>query len=118
MQATPLKNVFQRIMVIAVALLISNVAALTCALAMEICSDCPEEPPAHCIEMFDDSTAVSVEKQTGETSATRLDNNPSYTTSLPSTPHKKAAATSVAIWPPNAVYSPPQINLLNCVFLK
>jgi hypothetical protein len=104
-------------MAIVVALLISNVAALTCALAMDICSDCPEEPSSHCVEMFDGSAIVSVDKSSNETSAVRPDNNPFYTTEIVSTSDKKAAETSTKKWPPNAIHSSPSINLLNCVFL-
>jgi hypothetical protein len=112
------KNWFQRSALIVVALLISNVAALTCALAMDICSDCPEEPPSHCIDMFDDSGTVSVDKSSKEISATYPDGNPFYTTELLSKSHKISAEISAKQWPPNAVYSPPPINVLNCVFLK
>ena len=118
MKGISFKNRFQRIMVIMVALLISNVAALTCAVAMEICSDCPAEPSSHCIEMFDDSADVSVDKTSNETSANRPDDNPFYTTALVSTPNKKSAKTSAKKWLPKAIHSSPPINLLNCVFLK
>jgi len=112
------KNWFQRSMTIMVALLISNVAALTCALAMGICSDCPEEPPSHCIDMFDGSGTVSIDKSSKKTSANQPDDNPFYTTKLVSTPDKKATKISAKKWPPKAIHSSPPINLLNCVFLK
>jgi hypothetical protein len=118
MKEVSLKNRLQRFMVIVVALLISNVAALTCAAAMEICSDCPAEPSSHCIEMFDDSADVSVDKSSNENSADRPDNNPFYTTELVSTSDKKSAKTLAKKWLPKAIHSSPPINLLNCVFLK
>jgi len=118
MKGISFKIRFQRFMVIMAALLISNVAALTCAAAMEICSDCPAEPPSHCIEMFDDSADVSVDKSSNKTSANHPDDNPFYTTKLVSTPDKKATKISAKKWPPKAIHSSPPINLLNCVFLK
>jgi hypothetical protein len=39
---------FRRLVVLAVALLISNIAALSCAMAYALCADCPEHPPTLC----------------------------------------------------------------------
>lgn len=119
MNSIPFKNWFRRSMTIMVALLISNAAAVTCALAVDICSDCPEEPPSHCIEMFDDSEMASVDKTTNkEPPTTHSDDDPFYTTALLFPPHKTPAKESASQWPPDTIYSSPPINLLNCVFLK
>jgi len=41
---------FNRVILLAIALLISNIAAMSCAMAYSLCADCPEHEPVLCVD--------------------------------------------------------------------
>jgi hypothetical protein len=55
---------------LAIALLISNVVALSCAMAVALCTDCPEHPPAVCAEPCIESSALIADTSPDESSDT------------------------------------------------
>jgi hypothetical protein len=59
-----------RILMLAIALLISNVAALSCAMAVALCTDCPEHPPIVCAEPCIESSALIADTSPDESSGT------------------------------------------------
>lgn len=66
------QNRLNRILVLALALLISNVAALSCAMAYALCTDCPEHPPIVCVEPCVESNALIADRSPdGSTDAFR-----------------------------------------------
>lgn len=109
------KDFFRRSMVVLTALLISNVAALSCALAFSLCDDCPEPPPVHCVDLCE------IADNTVGDSAPDGSVNPGYSV-LPQLPisHDYIAVTDDANKPHRygLQHPSPPLNLLNCVFLK
>jgi hypothetical protein len=112
---------YSRIIAIAVTLLISNVAALTCAMAAALCSDsdCSEHDPAPivCVESCASEFAAANDKPADNFSGFKPVGLSSYT--LPTleidghfATAKMANNNSIAHDPP------PPLNLLYCVFLK
>jgi hypothetical protein len=112
------QNVYLRHFISVVcALLISNIAALSCALAVTVGSDCPIPEPTHCVEMCDIAEAISIEKAPEGTSDPRTPVLGTYEVLA----DLFNLGTNLAIVEERAnrldTHSPP-INLLNCVFLK
>jgi hypothetical protein len=105
------------LVVLAIALLISNIAALSCAMAYAICADCPEHPPTLCSDPCAISD-VTINDKTGD---------------IKSDVHRPVAHTA-AVLPRNTVLNPkhspvighdrdhgypaPPRHLQFCVFLK
>lgn len=55
-----------RTILLALVLLISNVAAMSCAMAISLCIDCPEHPPVVCAEPCVESDAMLTETSPDE----------------------------------------------------
>jgi hypothetical protein len=110
-------NFISRIVVLVATLLVSNILMLTCALAMEANSDCPDAAPIHCIDMCDMSDAVSSDKFPEGTADPK---QPFAQTVLLSTIDTAAlfATSRNTTLDTDCRYHSPPINLLNCVFLK
>jgi hypothetical protein len=106
-----------RLVALAIALLVSNIAALSCAMAYSIGSDCEEPPPAHCVEMCDVAEAVNSDKSPDGTSDPRppVANFGALLTSGQNfaSANGKNAACNI-----NFQHPSPPLNLLYCVFLK
>ena len=111
---------YSRVIAIAVALLISNFVALTCAMASALCTtDCAEHDPAPvvCVESCASEVAAANDKPTDNFSGFKPVGLTSYTLpTLETDGHfataKMANNNSIAHDPP------PPLNLLYCVFLK
>ena len=106
-----------RLVVLLVALLLSNVAAFACAAAYAFCIDCPQHPPVACVDPCTTADAV-----TSKPSAEVLDTtyrpivyaSPPIATDPPfGLSAVGVAATEVADLPPVL-----PLNLRFCVFLN
>jgi hypothetical protein len=64
------QNRLKKILMLAIALLISNVAAMSCAMAVALCTDCPEHPPVVCVEPCIESSAAIADTSPDESSNT------------------------------------------------
>jgi hypothetical protein len=120
MQKLRAHNWYSRVITIAVALLISNVAALTCAMAAAICTtDCAEHDPAPtvCVESCAAEFAAANDKPTDNFSGFKPVGLTSYTLPTLATDDHYATA-KMAINNSVAHDPPPPLNLLYCVFLK
>jgi hypothetical protein len=105
------------LLVVIVALLISNVAALSCAMAFELCSDCPDHMQASCLESCSVAQAAINDSSPGANSY----RTPSLTfpASLPEPVLGWGTSATDAIDCRVNVHDPsPPLNLLYCVFLK
>jgi hypothetical protein len=116
MNSNSQSSLFSRLTLLAMALLISNIAALSCALAFSICSECPAPERTHCVDMYDVADAVSADKGQEGTA------DPRTPVAGPiATPTKTSASLANHAGAGHRggrynFHSPP-INLLNCVFL-
>ena len=117
MQGLQKHSWYRHLLVVIVALLISNVAALSCAMAFELCSDCPDHMAASCLESCSVAQAAINDSS--------LDAN-SYSkptliipTSLPAPVLASRNSATDAIDCRVNIHDPsPPLNLLYCVFLK
>jgi hypothetical protein len=113
------ENRLNRILVLALALLISNIAALSCAMAYALCidTDCPKHPPVICEEPCVQSDALIADTAPeGSTEAFRpivflpaladVDTGRTY------------AATLIAKDDPSCEVPAVPLRLRFCVFLK
>jgi hypothetical protein len=117
MQGLQKHNWYRRLLVVAVALLISNVAALSCAMAFALCSDCPDHMPASCLE------SCSVAQATINDSSPDANSYSKPTLIIPaSLPApvlgSRTSATDATDCRVNVHDPSPPLNLLYCVFLK
>ncbi len=108
---------FNRLAVLAMALLLSNIAMLSCAMAYAVCADCPAHPPALCLDSCGVVQAVTGDKAPDGTSGTRPP--AAFSVTRVTTEPAFAAVTGNA-GARNAIFhapSPP-LHLRFCVFLK
>jgi hypothetical protein len=117
MQKLRAHNWYSRVIAIAVALLISNVAALSCAMASALYSDCNEHAAAACFESCLSEPVAASDKS--------ADNHATVKTPVPTggilavaEPDACAAAAKIALSNFVTHDPPPPLNLLHCVFLK
>lgn len=112
-----LHNCLTRLTVLAAALLISNVAMLSCAMAFSMSSDCQDTPPAHCIASCDIAAAIVTDKSPDGTSDPRPSVITRHTLLIanlyPASANLSNAGCDVDLHNPS-----PPLNLLHCVFLK
>jgi hypothetical protein len=117
MQGLQKHNCYRRLIVVAAALLISNVAALSCAMAFSLCADCPDHLPVSCMESCSAAQAAINDKSPD---ASAYSKPPlAFPASLPA-PFlaQRAAAASTTTCRINVHDPSPPLNLLYCVFLK
>jgi len=108
---------YSRLLVLTVALLISNVAALSCAVAMTLSSDCPDHTPVTCLESCSAAQATINDKNSGNNSYGKT--TPVLPASLPAPELGQGFTTPPATNCRINVHDPsPPLNLLYCVFLK
>jgi hypothetical protein len=106
----------ERFACLLVALLISNVLAVSCAIALALCSDCPVETPAHCVEMCEVEATVSTEDLSKKTT----DHRPPVAYSEEIFPNRSSRSSECIFGPTfdlSSTHSPP-LNVLYCVYLK
>ena len=112
-----LHSCLTRLTALATALLISNVAMLSCAMAFDISSDCPEPPPTHCVDYCDIAEAIVTDKSPDGTSDPRPPIKIGHTlliaTLYPASADINGAGCDADLHNPS-----PPLNLLHCVFLK
>ena len=98
-----------------VALLISNVAAATCAVALAMCSDCPVEAATHCVEMCEVEAVAKLDAPSD-----KKPERPTSYVNYTSAPHVSAVLTSdipSSFSKPRRSSSSPPLNVLYCVYL-
>jgi hypothetical protein len=103
--------------VLATALLISNVVAISCAVAFPINSECAQPPDSQCIEMCSAEEAVATDKFPDGTS----DPRPPIMSGdalLPTNLNFASANINGTKCDVNLHNPSPPLNLLYCVFLK
>ncbi len=106
-----------RLVVLATTLLISNILALSCAMAFSMDADCAKLPSVQCVEMFDVAEIVVNDKAPDETH----DPRPPVTNSnalLTSNLNFASANAKISACNTNFRYPSPSLNLLYCIFLK
>ena len=110
-------NWLTRLTAVATALLISNVAMLSCAIAFDISSDCPKPPPTHCVDSCDIADAIVTDKSPDGTSDPRPSIKIGHTLLIanlyPASANFNGAGRDADLHNPS-----PPLNLLHCVFLK
>jgi hypothetical protein len=117
MQGLQKHSWYHRLLVVIVALLISNVAALSCAMAFELCSDCPDHMAASCLESCSVAQAAINDSSPGANSY----RTPSLIlpASLPAPVSSwRISGTDATDCRVNIHDPSPPLNLLYCVFLK
>jgi hypothetical protein len=108
---------FKRIVIVAVALLISNIAALSCAMAYALCVECPDQAPTPCVESC--ATTDNLMNNTAihqKAHSYRPVSDP-YAL-LPADVALEPARPSVGEKPDTCNYSSPPLYLQFCVFLQ
>jgi hypothetical protein len=108
---------FRRFVITAIALLLSNVAVFSCAMAYAICAECPEHEPALCADPCAPNT-VAIADGTSDAKSD-LHRPLSFVYTGPSR-QQVAKPTSLPVLERNrgCGYSSPPLNLQFCVFLK
>jgi hypothetical protein len=110
-------NRFKRFVVVAVALLISNIAALSCAMAYAMCAECPDNVPALCADpCATTNNLISDTAIDHKAESNRPFSDPH--TLLPADLALEPAHPSVGDKPDTCNYSSPPLYLQFCVFLK
>jgi hypothetical protein len=108
-----------RLAVLLVALLLSNIAASVCAMAYALCIDCPEQQPVACAHA---DTCTTAEVINGKPSTEVLDTTyrPIVYVSPPITSELKVGLATVGVAATDVTDLPPvlPLNLLLCVFLN
>jgi len=108
---------FNRVVLLAIALLVSNIATMSCAMAYSFCDDCPEPEPVLCIDSS--ATAkVAISDQSADTKS--ADFRPVLIANNVSTIDAKLTSGQFPVvdsQPPDPRASPP-LHLQFCVFLK
>jgi hypothetical protein len=108
---------FRRVVVTAIALLISNVAVISCAMAYALCAECPEHEPVVCIDACE-TTDVAIADKTSDVkydvhrSAAFLDTG--FSRQLVANPDTDVAIKRYR----GCDGSSPPLHLQFCVFLK
>ena len=114
---SPLKSQkLGRLVCLLIALLISNVAAATCAAALYMDNDCPVEEPTHCAEMYEADATVTSDSPSGkklEQPTFFIDRSAYQTFSIQSGSNIPATFVRQRL----SSDSPP-LNVLYCVYLK
>jgi hypothetical protein len=108
---------FNRVVLLAVALLVSNIAAMSCAMAYSLCDDCPEHTPVLCVDSCATGEAVISDQS--------LDTESDHFRPVSISDHASPADADysadqfllVENRSPDPQSSPP-LHLLLCVFLK
>ena len=117
MKSSRRNDPFKRFVIVAVALLISNIAALSCAMAYALCVECPDHVPTLCAEPC--ATTDNLINDTAidhKADSYRPVSDP-YTL-LPADLALEPARSSVGDKPDTCIYSSPPLYLQFCVFLK
>lgn len=110
-------NRFNRLAVLAIALLLSNIAGLSCAMAYAMCSDCPEYPPTICIDTCGTVQSVISDKAPDGSSGSRP---PVVSRDMPLTTEPAFVAVTGTVRASNSLlHAPsPPLHVRFCVFLK
>lgn len=106
-----------RLLVLVVALFVSNIAIASCAMAYALCNECPEHVPAHCADPCATTDVAVNDKSSDAKSDVQRPVAHRYTI-LPSNAGLIAGATPVAQHDRDLSYSSPPLHLQYCVFLK
>jgi hypothetical protein len=104
-----------RIIFVTIALLISNVAMLSCAMAMALCTDCPEHAPILCAQPCAEVDATISDHEKSNTPTDRHTSCGSFLTVIVDADTKPGTIHTTHVAPPG---SAPPIHVRNCVFLK
>jgi hypothetical protein len=108
---------FRRLIILAVALLISNIAAASCAMAYALCTECPEHVPALC-ESPCLTTDITVIDKTVDTKSDAHRPVAFTHAVLPLDPVDRTAQAAVVDNKHLCNFSSPPLHLQFCVFLK
>lgn len=106
----------RRLVCLFVAVLISNVAAATCAVALAMCNDCPVETATHCVEMCEVDSVVNL-----DSSSDKKSERPTSFVDHASVPRISAQLISdipASFYRPRRSSDSPPLNVLYCVYLK
>ena len=106
-----------RVVLLALALLVSNIATMSCAMAWSLCGDCQEQEPVLCIDSYATAEIAISDQSTDTKSATF---RPILIANNVSTIDPNFAPGQFPIidnQPPDPHSSPP-LHLQLCVFLK
>jgi len=108
---------FNRVVLLAIALLVSNIAAMSCAMAYSLCDDCPEHTPVLCTDSCATTEAV-ISDQSLDTESDHF--RPVLISSTASSIDAIYAADRFSLAdnrPPDPQSSPP-LHLQLCIFLQ
>jgi len=108
---------FNRVVLLAIALLISNIAAMSCAMAYSLCVDCPEHEPVLCV----DTCATAEEAINDPAPDSKSDTfRPLAILKIESSidPAFNPGRISVVDRQPPDPHTSPPLHLQLCVFLK
>jgi hypothetical protein len=110
-------NRFSRLAVLAIALLLSNIVGLSCAMAYAMCSDCLERPPIICIDTCGAVKSVISDKAPDGSSGSRP---PVVFRDMLLTPEPAFVAVTGTVRASNSLlHAPsPPLHVRFCVFLK
>jgi hypothetical protein len=112
------QNRFNRIILLALVLLVSNIAAMSCAMAYEFCADCPDHAPVLCIDSCATTEATIASDHSSEIMPDTF--RPIHTSNYASPVDARFESNQFPLinsHPPDPHTAPPR-HLQFCVFLK
>jgi len=110
-------NWFKRLVIVAVALLISNIAALSCAMAYALCVECPDHVPTVCVDSCTTTDNLINDTAIDQKADSYRPVSDPYTL-LPADLALASTRLPVSDKPDTCNYSSPPLYLQFCVFLK
>jgi hypothetical protein len=104
-----------RAIILAMVLLLGNIASLSCAMASTLCSPCPDHAPVMCAEPCITAETAAIDTNTDASHSGRFISTVSFIVADQTAAVSLGEASLKSVLPHT---SSPPINLRNCVFLK